>query len=96
MSNNSILAKSNPKNELATFQTAAVDPRNPNKAGLQVGNTYPLKIVDLGRKGDGVGYIDGMVIFVKGASMGDDLRVKIIQIRHNCAIAIKDDGETGE
>lgn len=65
------------------------DPRNPNKAGLQVGQTYSLQIVDTGKRGDGVGYMDGMVVFVKDVNMGDNIAVKIIQIRHNCAIGIR-------
>lgn len=86
MSEPSLIQKKDPFN----------DSRNPNKAGLVVDSVYPLKIVDKGRKGDGVGYLEGMAIFVKYTEMGDEVFVKVLQIRRNCAIAVKVDKSMGE
>lgn len=61
---------------------------NPNRAGVVVGTVYPLRIVDTGKRGDGVAFINGLVIFVRGANtVGDQVNARITDIRQSHALA---------
>lgn len=52
---------------------------------VKIGDIYELKIESIGKSGDGVALIDGYAVFVKGAALGDQVRVKIEAVKHNFA-----------
>ena len=54
---------------------------------LNEGEEYDVKIEDVGRDGDGIARIEGFVVFVTGAKLGDEVKVKITTIKRNFAFA---------
>jgi 23S rRNA (uridine2552-2'-O)-methyltransferase len=52
---------------------------------VKIGDVYNLQIESVGCSGDGVALIDGYAVFVKGAKMGEKVRVKIDAVKHNFA-----------
>jgi predicted RNA-binding protein with TRAM domain len=58
-----------------------------NSAPINVGEEHEVKIEDLGRDGDGIARIEGFVIFVTGAKVGDEVKIKINSTRRNFAFA---------
>jgi translation initiation factor 2 subunit 2 len=54
--------------------------QQPAAAALKEGMTYDLTIKDIGRKGDGVAFLDKYVIYVPGAIKGAMVKVKIEKI----------------
>ena len=54
---------------------------------LNEGEEYDVKIEDLGRDGDGIARIEGFVVFVTGAKIGDEVKIKITSIRRNFGFA---------
>ena len=53
--------------------------QQPSKA-LSEGMTYDLTIKDIGKKGDGIAYLDKYIIYVAGAMKGSTVKVKIDKI----------------
>jgi predicted RNA-binding protein with TRAM domain len=60
---------------------------NSNSAPLNEGEEYDVKIEDMGRDGDGIARIEGFVVFVNGAKMGDEVKIRINSTRRNFAFA---------
>jgi predicted RNA-binding protein with TRAM domain len=58
-------------------------------AGVEEGKEYHIKVVDMGKQGDGIARLQGLVIFVPGAKIGDELDVRIKKLGRNCAFAEK-------
>jgi len=58
-----------------------------NSAPVNEGEEYDVKIEDTGREGDGIAHIEGFVVFVSGAKVGDEVKIKINSIRRNFAFA---------
>ena len=58
-----------------------------------MGDVYELQIESLGRSGDGIALIDGFAVFVKGAKLGEKIRVKIEAVKHNFAFGKPIDGK---
>jgi 23S rRNA (uridine2552-2'-O)-methyltransferase len=54
-------------------------------APMKIGDVYDLRIESVGNSGDGVALIDGFAVFVKGAKMGDHVKIKIEAVKHNFA-----------
>lgn len=54
---------------------------------MELNKIYEIKILRQNNEGDGVGTIDGIVIFVKGALPGEIVEVKIEEIYKNYAFA---------
>jgi 23S rRNA (uridine2552-2'-O)-methyltransferase len=52
---------------------------------VKIGDVYELGIESIGKSGDGVALIDGYAVFVKGAALGEQVRVKIDAVKHNFA-----------
>jgi predicted RNA-binding protein with TRAM domain len=52
---------------------------------VDVGSEYDVKIEDQGKSGDGIARIDGFVIFIPGAEVGQDVKVKINATRRKFA-----------
>jgi 23S rRNA (uridine2552-2'-O)-methyltransferase len=60
---------------------------------VKMGDVYELQIESLGRSGDGIALIDGFAVFVKGAKLGEKVRVKIEAVKHNFAFGKTMDGK---
>jgi len=60
---------------------------------VKMGDVYELQIESLGRSGDGIALIDGFAVFVKGAKLGEKVRVKIEAVKHNFAFGKPMDGK---
>ncbi len=58
-----------------------------SNAPVSEGEEYDVKIEDTGRDGDGITRIEGFVIFVSGAKVGDEVRIRINSTRRNFAFA---------
>ena len=54
---------------------------------INVGDEYDVKIEDVGRDGDGIARIEGFVVFVSGAKLGDEVKIKINSTRRNFGFA---------
>jgi len=60
--------------------------RNPP---VKEGETYKVKIESMGREGDGIAKIEGFVVFVPGAKVGEELDVRIHKVTRRVAFGEK-------
>lgn len=60
-----------------------------NSAPVTVGETYEVSIDDVAREGDGIARVEGFVIFVPGAKVGDNISIKVNKVMRKFAIAEK-------
>lgn len=58
-----------------------------NSTPVNEGEEYDVKIEDTGRDGDGITKIEGFVVFVSGAKVGDEVKIRINSTRRNFAFA---------
>ena len=58
-----------------------------NDAPIKEGGEYDVKIDDTGRDGDGIARIDGFVVFVSGAKVGDEVKIRVNSVRRNFGFA---------
>ncbi len=58
-----------------------------NSSPLNEGEEYDVKIEDVGRDGDGIARIEGFVVFVSGAKLGDEVKIRITSTRRNFGFA---------
>lgn len=58
-----------------------------NSAPINEGEEYDVKIEDLGRDGDGIARVEGFVVFVSDAKVGDEVKIRINSTRRNFAFA---------
>jgi predicted RNA-binding protein with TRAM domain len=58
-----------------------------NAAPINEGEEYDVKIEDMGRDGDGIAKIEGFIVFVNGAKLGDEVKIRITSVRRNFAFA---------
>lgn len=58
-----------------------------NSAPIKEGGEYDVKIEDTGRDGDGIARIEGYVVFVSGAKVGDEVKIRVNSTRRNFAFA---------
>lgn len=58
-----------------------------NASPVNEGEEYDVKIEDTGRDGDGITRIEGFVVFVSGAKVGDEVKIRINSTRRNFAFA---------
>lgn len=63
--------------------------KGPRPTPLKEGDVLKVKIVDLGKQGDGMARVQGLVVFVKGAKVGEELEVKVVRTTGNAAFAEK-------
>ena len=54
---------------------------------ISEGEEYDVKIEDLGKSGDGIARIEGFIVFVTGAKVGDEVKIRITSTRSNFAFA---------
>ncbi|MEN4017856.1 MAG: TRAM domain-containing protein [Methanobacterium sp.] len=58
-----------------------------NSAPVNEGEEYDVKIEDMGRDGDGIAKVEGFIVFVNGAKVGDEVKIRITSTRRNFAFA---------
>ncbi len=58
-----------------------------NNAPIEEGSEYDVKIEDTGRDGDGIARVEGFVVFVSGAKVGDEVRIRVNSVRRNFGFA---------
>ena len=64
---------------------------------VEVGKEYDVQITELSRKGDGIARIQRFVIFVKNGKVGQNTKIKIIQVGNRFATAeIVSDSESSQ
>jgi len=56
---------------------------------VSIGDRIAVTIENVGGQGDGIGKLDGFIIFVKGARKGEKCRVKIIDVKRTYAVGEK-------
>jgi 23S rRNA (uracil1939-C5)-methyltransferase len=56
------------------------------KQPVKIAEKYKVKITDMTQKGQGVGKIDAMTVFVEGLIVGDIAEIEIIQVKKSYAI----------
>lgn len=54
---------------------------------VKEGEEYDVQITEVGSKGDGITRIKNFVVFVPGTSKGENVRVKITQVKAKSAVA---------
>ncbi len=55
---------------------------------VEVGKEYDVEVTELSRRGDGVAKMSGFVVFVKGAKVGEKVKIKIETVGPRFATAI--------
>lgn len=56
---------------------------------VSLGNIHKVRIIDKSEKGDGIAKIKNFIIFIPNVDIGDLVKIKIVQIKRNCAIGVK-------
>jgi predicted RNA-binding protein with TRAM domain len=59
---------------------------------VETGKEYEVQITEISRKGDGIARIQGFVIFVKEGKVGQNAKIKVVQVGNRFAIAEIVDG----
>ena len=65
------------------------DGRSAPAVPIAVGKEYDVKIEDIAREGDGIARIEGFVIFVADAKVGDEIKIQVDKLMRRFAIAHK-------
>jgi predicted RNA-binding protein with TRAM domain len=55
---------------------------------VEVGKEYDVEVTELSRRGDGVAKMQGFVVFVKGAKVGDKTKIRVETVGPRFATAI--------
>jgi predicted RNA-binding protein with TRAM domain len=63
---------------------------------VEVGKEYDVQITEISRKGEGIARIHGFVIFVKEGKVGQNAKIRIIQVGNRFATAEIVDGQSKE
>jgi len=58
-------------------------------APVEVGKEYEVSIEDIAREGDGIARVEGFVIFVAEAKVGDEVKIQIDKVMRRFAIGHK-------
>jgi predicted RNA-binding protein with TRAM domain len=53
---------------------------------VEEGKIYEVTIDAQGAKGDGIAHIEGFVVFVAGAKVGEKVKVKITSVKRTFAV----------
>ena len=59
---------------------------------VETGKEYEVQITEISRKGDGIARIQGFVIFVKEGKVGQNAKIRVVQVGNRFAIAEIVDG----
>lgn len=57
------------------------------EAPVDAGEEYVFDIEEMGREGDGIGYVEDFTVIVPDAAMGDRVRVEIARVEPDFAMA---------
>ncbi|HZB73806.1 MAG TPA: TRAM domain-containing protein [Nitrososphaeraceae archaeon] len=63
---------------------------------VEAGKEYDVQITEISRKGEGIARIHGFVIFVKEGKVGQNAKIRIIQVGNRFATAEIVDGQSKE
>ena len=63
---------------------------------VETGKEYEVQITEISRKGEGIARIQGFVIFVKDGKVGQNAKIRIIQVGNRFATAEIVDGQSKE
>jgi predicted RNA-binding protein with TRAM domain len=61
---------------------------------VETGKEYDVQITEVSRKGDGIARIQGFVIFVKNGKVGQNAKIRVVQVGNRFATAEIVDGGT--
>jgi predicted RNA-binding protein with TRAM domain len=61
---------------------------------VESGKEYDVQITEVSRKGDGIARIQGFVIFVKNGKVGQNAKIRVVQVGNRFATAEIVDGAT--
>ncbi len=75
--------------ELAYSDRGSYTERSGPAAPVEVGKEYDVKIEDIAREGDGIARVEGFVIFVPNAQVGDQVKIQIDRVMRRFAIGHK-------
>ncbi|ENN96282.1 deoxyribonuclease/rho motif-related TRAM [Methanocaldococcus villosus KIN24-T80] len=56
---------------------------------VKEGETYKVKIEDMGKGGDGIARVEGFVVFVPETHKGDEVNIKITSVKSRFAFGEK-------
>lgn len=56
---------------------------------VETGKEYEVQITEISRQGDGIARIQGFVIFVKGAKVGEKTKIRVLNVGARFATAEK-------
>ncbi len=56
---------------------------------MREGEEMTVKIDSLGREGDGIARVSGLVVFVPNTKVGDEVRIKITKVGRSVAFGEK-------
>ena len=54
---------------------------------VETGKEYDVQVTEISRKGDGIARIQGFVIFVKDGKVGQNAKIRVLQVGNRFAIA---------
>ena len=54
---------------------------------VETGKEYDVQITEVRRKGDGIARIQGFVIFVKNGKVGQNAKIRVVQVGNRFATA---------
>src|SRR6266566_9533660 len=60
---------------------------------VESGKEYDVQITEISRKGDGIARIQGFVIFVKNGKVGQNAKIRVVQVGNRFATAEIVNGE---
>jgi predicted RNA-binding protein with TRAM domain len=60
---------------------------SPSPKPVEVGKEYDVDITEISRQGDGIARIKGFVVFVQNGKIGNNIKVKIVQVGDKSAKA---------
>ncbi|HKI09782.1 MAG TPA: TRAM domain-containing protein [Nitrososphaeraceae archaeon] len=63
---------------------------------VETGKEYDVQITEISRKGEGIARIQGFVIFVKDGRVGQNAKIRIVQVGNRFATAEIVDGQSKE
>ncbi|OQD59878.1 putative RNA-binding protein [Methanobrevibacter arboriphilus JCM 13429 = DSM 1125] len=58
-----------------------------SNAPVNVGETYDVKIEDIGRSGDGIAKVDGYILFVPNTKKDQEVKIKVTATKRNLGFA---------
>jgi predicted RNA-binding protein with TRAM domain len=56
---------------------------------VETGKEYEVEITEISRKGDGIARVQGFVIFVRGARVGEKTKIRVLNVGDRFATAEK-------